>query len=94
MARKASLQFKDRPIPPLEEAVYWMEYTLRYDTNFLNIPAVELTWYQYMLLDVALMVTLVVAFTIWLIHKLFGLLRCKQKSISIKKSSITDKKTK
>lgn len=90
MARKASRQFKDRPISPLDEAVYWVERTLRHDTNFLKIYAIELTW--YMLLDVALIATLIMVLAVWLIYKLFSLLHYKQKSIT-KKDGVSRKNT-
>lgn len=68
-------------MPPLQEAVYWIEHTLRHDTNFLTTQAVELTWYQYMLLDVALVATFIIIFTTWLIYKLLSLLYNKRKYI-------------
>lgn len=89
MARKVSFQFRDRPMPPVEEAVYWVEHTIRHDPDFLKTAATELTWYQYLLLDVALMIISIIVFVLWLICKLVGLLLPKQK-ISI----IIDKKTK
>lgn len=87
MARKASFQFRDRLMPPLKEAVYWVEHTIRHDPNFLKTAATDLMWYQYLLLDVALMIISIIVFILWLIYKLFGLLFSKKK-ISI------DKKTK
>lgn len=93
MARKASLQYKDRPMPPLEEAVYWVEYILRHDTNIFKIHVVELAWYQYMLLDVALMVTLIAVFTVWIIYRLFNLLRSKLKNVSEERDNTTNKTT-
>ncbi|XP_076296635.1 UDP-glucosyltransferase 2 [Lasioglossum baleicum] len=50
--QKASMQFKDRPIPPAEEGAYWVEYLIRHGPDSLKTEAVNLSWYQYLLLDV------------------------------------------
>ncbi|XP_076006897.1 UDP-glucuronosyltransferase 2C1 [Genypterus blacodes] len=43
----------DRPISPLDEAVFWIEHTLRHKgAKHLRVKAHELTWYQYHCLDV------------------------------------------
>lgn len=83
MARKASSQFKDRPIPPLDEGVYWIEYLLRHGPNSLKTAAVELTWYQYLLLDVISTMVISIIFTIWIVYKLFKLLFCRRKIVSV-----------
>ncbi|EZA57272.1 UDP-glucuronosyltransferase 2B31 [Ooceraea biroi] len=96
-ARKASIQFRDYLVPPLKEAVYWIEHTLRHDADVLKTTATELTWYQYLLLDVVLTLTFITILLFWLIYlvvrylirTLLGLLFSKRK-IDI----ITDKKIK
>lgn len=43
----------DRPLSPRDEAVFWMEYTMRHKgAKHLRVQAHELTWYQYHSLDV------------------------------------------
>ncbi|XP_037632616.1 UDP-glucuronosyltransferase 2A1-like isoform X2 [Sebastes umbrosus] len=43
----------DRPMSPLDEAVFWIEYTMRNKgAKHLRVQAHELTWYQYHSLDV------------------------------------------
>ncbi|XP_053727033.1 UDP-glucuronosyltransferase 2A2-like [Synchiropus splendidus] len=43
----------DRPMSPLEEAVFWIEFTMRNKgAKHLRVQAHELTWYQYHSLDV------------------------------------------
>jgi len=61
------MQFRDRLMPPLEEAVYWVEHTLRHDANFLKTTATELAWYQYLLLDVIFTFAFIAACLLWLI---------------------------
>lgn len=45
--------FHDRPMSALDTAVYWVEYVIKHGgAQHLRSPAVELSWYQYRLLDV------------------------------------------
>lgn len=69
----ASRIFRDRREPPLDEAVYWIEYVMRHrGARHLRSAALELSWVQYMLLDVVASavcgVALVLA-VLWLIGK-------------------------
>ncbi|KAK1135223.1 hypothetical protein K0M31_007994 [Melipona bicolor] len=82
-AGEASSRFRDRPIPPLDEGVYWVEYLLRHGPDSLKIAAADLTWYQYLLLDVvsAMVVSTLVA--IWTVCKLLRLLFRRRETISV-----------
>ncbi|XP_026461122.1 UDP-glucuronosyltransferase 1-9-like [Ctenocephalides felis] len=52
-ALKVSKQFKDRPAPPLDTAVFWTEYVLRHQgAPQLRTPGKFLKWYQIWLFDV------------------------------------------
>lgn len=82
MARKASFEFRDRLIPPLDEGVYWIEYLLRHGPDSLRTTAISLTWYQYLLLDVILAIIISIVLTIFIVYKLFKLLIWKR-SMSI-----------
>ena len=45
----------DRPISAKDEAVFWIEYTMRNQgAKHLRVAAHQLTWYQYHCLDVGL----------------------------------------
>ncbi|XP_076672154.1 UDP-glucosyltransferase 2 [Andrena cerasifolii] len=72
-ARKASLQFRDRQVPPLEEGVYWIEYLIRHGPNSLKTAASNLTWYQYLLLDVLLAMVTSLLLVSWILYKLLKL---------------------
>ncbi|XP_044255716.1 UDP-glycosyltransferase UGT5-like [Tribolium madens] len=51
---KISQLFKDRPMSPLDTAVYWVEYVIRYKgAPHLRSAGADLHWYQYYLVDVA-----------------------------------------
>jgi glucuronosyltransferase len=45
--------FRDRPQSPLETAIFWTEYEIRHSgAPHLRTAALDLTWCQYLLLDV------------------------------------------
>ncbi|CAL8110972.1 unnamed protein product [Orchesella dallaii] len=54
-----SNMFKDHPIDPLENVLYWVEYVLRYDTSLLKPLGINQTWYQRRLLDVYAFISIV-----------------------------------
>ncbi|XP_047118122.1 UDP-glycosyltransferase UGT5-like [Schistocerca piceifrons] len=81
-AKHLSLLFRDRPRPPLEEAVYWVEYVLRHQgARHLRSAALDLTWYQLLLLDVA---TFLVAVALTLCLIFCQLTSCLKRNFSQK----------
>uniref|UniRef100_A0A2S2NLI4 UDP-glucuronosyltransferase n=1 Tax=Schizaphis graminum TaxID=13262 RepID=A0A2S2NLI4_SCHGA len=53
-AKIASDIFKNRPMSPEKSILYWTEYVIRHKgAPHLMSHSINLTWYQYMLLDVA-----------------------------------------
>ena len=74
-------------MPLIEEAVYWIEYVLKYDgAPHLRPASLDLSWYQVYLLDVIGFVTAVVL-------SVFASVYCLIKTILGKLSQI-DKKLK
>ncbi|XP_046662990.1 UDP-glucosyltransferase 2-like [Homalodisca vitripennis] len=74
--RRLSQQFRDRPMTPLQTAVYWTEYVIRHQgAPHLRPASVSLPLYQYLLLDVIaiLVISLVAVFLI--IYKTVNLVR-------------------
>lgn len=60
-AVRISRAFNDRPVSPLDTAVFWTEYVIRHaGAPHLQTAAVELAWYQYLLLDVFAVIMAVV----------------------------------
>ena len=65
----------DRPIAPLDAAVWGLEYLLRHPHNLeMRSPTHDLYWFQYLLLDVISIVILAMAIVIFLGKGLFRLL--------------------
>nr|XP_023027752.1 UDP-glucuronosyltransferase 2B1-like [Leptinotarsa decemlineata] len=58
-AKLRSQIMHDRPMPPLEEAVFWIDYVIRYrGAPHLKSAASELEWYQRYLIDILSFVSL------------------------------------
>lgn len=79
-----SNRFKDRPLPPLETAVYWTEYVVRQNgAPFMKTAAVDMPFYQYYLLDVLLFIFsilfLVVYILFFIIKFILSKLQCTTK---------------
>ncbi|VVC33782.1 UDP-glucuronosyl/UDP-glucosyltransferase [Cinara cedri] len=69
-AKELSDAFRDRPMSPLETAVYWTEYVIRHKgAPHLRSAAVGMPWYQYYLIDILFVILLSVIV-------MFGLLYC------------------
>ncbi|CAH1102051.1 unnamed protein product [Psylliodes chrysocephalus] len=68
-AKLRSKLFHDRPIKPMDEMVYWVEYIVRHKgAPHLQVAGKHLPWYQYLLLDVVLLVLLIVTAPIALLY--------------------------
>ncbi|XP_045483413.1 UDP-glycosyltransferase UGT5-like isoform X2 [Harmonia axyridis] len=70
-AMSLSIMFKDRPNKPLDEAVYWIEYVLRYKgAPQLRSRAADMAWYQYYLVDITSVVVLSLSVFSFIIYRL------------------------
>ena len=97
--QKFSAISKDTPDKPLDRAVWWTEYVLRHNgAHHLRSSVMDLTWYQYLLLDVIgflSLVILVVPYLTYIItQRIFCCLRncCSVKHDKISAKSVIHKK--
>jgi glucuronosyltransferase len=57
--KRLSAVLRDQPQTPLDRAVYWTEYVIRHKgAPHLRSAAADLSWYQYLLLDVMLVLAI------------------------------------
>ncbi|KAM8789592.1 UDP-glucuronosyltransferase 1A3 isoform 6-T6 [Rhynchonycteris naso] len=80
---------KDRPIEPLDLAVFWVEYVMRHKgAPHLRPAAHDLTWYQYHSLDVIGFLLAIVLGVAFVVYKCcaFGYHKCFGKKKRAKKS--------
>ena len=77
---KASGIFKDKIPRSKEEVVFWLEHVVKHGGAHLKNPAVDLSWYQYLMLDVLvffLFILIVLCITIYLLfHLVIKMCRC------------------
>ncbi|XP_036110054.1 UDP-glucuronosyltransferase 1-6-like isoform X2 [Molossus molossus] len=81
---------KDRPIEPLDLAVFWVEFVMRHKgAPHLRPAAHDLTWYQYHSLDVIGFLLAVVLGVTFIVYKscVFGCRKCFGKKKRVKKSN-------
>ncbi|XP_053511186.1 UDP-glucuronosyltransferase 1A10 isoform X5 [Artibeus jamaicensis] len=80
---------KDRPIEPLDLAVFWVEFVMRHKgAPHLRPAAHDLTWYQYHSLDVIGFLLAIVLGVVFIVYKCcaFGCSKCFGKKRVVKKS--------
>nr|CAI5816849.1 unnamed protein product [Callosobruchus analis] len=59
-AKRRSAVFHDRPIKPMDLAIYWIEYVIRHKgAEHLRVAGAKLPWYQYFSLDCIALIILV-----------------------------------
>ncbi|XP_041642488.1 UDP-glucuronosyltransferase 2A1-like [Cheilinus undulatus] len=89
-AMRLSSIHHDRPMKPLDEAVFWIEYTMRNKgAKHLRVQAHELTWYQYHSLDVLAFLLSIVLLMIFILIKTckFCFRRCCGRRRNVKKKA-------
>ncbi|XP_066994909.2 UDP-glycosyltransferase UGT5 [Anabrus simplex] len=94
-AKRLSSIFRDNPQSPMDTAVYWTEYVIRHKgAPHLRSAALDLSWYQYHLLDVLAVllgaVVLVLLVTAFVLRALYRKLFHKTTSSPKKKSKKRD----
>lgn len=71
--------FHDRPMSAIDKAIYWVEYVIRHKgAHHLRSSAVDLTWYQYYLLDVTVFLILII---FSLIYIFYFITKCSMKLV-------------
>lgn len=74
-AQRLSQLFRDRPMTPLQTAVYWIEYVIRYDGAWhMQSPAAHMNFVQKNSLDVIFCLAAALCISIWVIVKVFKLI--------------------
>ncbi|KAM0727417.1 UDP-glycosyltransferase UGT5 [Formica fusca] len=94
-AQRLSKAYRDRPATPLETAVWWTEYIARGNGNsYLRGEGADLLWYQYHLIDVALVLIIVSTALIYIFFRLIKLLLSLLSAVKGKAGSQAGEKSK
>uniref|UniRef100_A0A672K002 UDP-glucuronosyltransferase n=1 Tax=Sinocyclocheilus grahami TaxID=75366 RepID=A0A672K002_SINGR len=78
-AMRLSRIHHDRPVKPLDESVFWIEFVMRNKgAKHLRVEAHNLTWYQYHCLDVFAFLITVLTLVLYAVFKMckFFIMRC------------------
>lgn len=74
-AKAQSAKFRDRPLSPIDTAVYWVEHVARHKgAEHMRSPAINMPFYQYLLLDVISFLIVVTLFLIYVLYKITKLI--------------------
>jgi len=66
-----SQRFKDLPMSPEQSVVYWTKYIIRHKgAPHLKSYGLNLTWYQYFLLDMIALILSFISLVVFIIYKL------------------------
>lgn len=50
----------DRPIKPLDLAIYWIEFVIRHNgAPHLRVAGVDIPWYKYLFVDILIFIIVV-----------------------------------
>lgn len=82
MQRLSNIQ-RNQPVPPLDAAVFWVEFVMRHGgAKHLRLASHDLTWIQYYSLDTgaALLLGLLTAGAVFWAGLVHVLLRCRRRA--------------
>ncbi|XP_050682084.1 UDP-glycosyltransferase UGT5-like [Leptidea sinapis] len=78
-AIEVSYRFKDRPMTPLNLAIYWIEYVLRNNgAEFMKSPGLRMSWLAYYMIDIYILTFVMMSVILWILIKGFKLLFYKE----------------
>nr|CAI5852682.1 unnamed protein product [Callosobruchus analis] len=62
--------WSNQPMPALERAVWWIEYVIRHKgTRHLRSPTADVTWFEYLLVDVILVILSTITLVLFILYK-------------------------
>ncbi|KAJ9584431.1 hypothetical protein L9F63_021224, partial [Diploptera punctata] len=83
---KLSALSKDEPETSLERLIWWTEYVIRNKgAKHLRSAAIDLHWYQYLLLDVSVFIFIIFSIIVIILHNFITFMSCSlMKIVKIK----------
>lgn len=77
MVEKYNKILRDQPLKGVDKVVWWIEYIIRHKgAEHLRSSAVNMNFYEYLMLDVIAYLLAVVLVTLYLMYKLYGFTTC------------------
>lgn len=73
--KSVSEQFRDRPMSPMDSAVYWVEHVAKHQGGlYMRSEAIDVPFYQYYLIDVAAFLVSIIAVCLFTLCKIVKLI--------------------
>ena len=85
--QKMSKIFHSNPMRPKERAIFWIEHVMQHGGAHLHSIALDLPWYQYLMLDIFAFLFCVIAVIVFLVCKVCAFVCQKYRDGSIKKKA-------
>ena len=77
--KQISSEFRDRPVPPLDLAIWWIEYAARHPHGSLESPLRSQNWVEQNLIDIYVFllfnVIIILSVIFFIVKKLFNFYR-------------------
>ncbi|XP_060531526.1 uncharacterized protein LOC132705109 [Cylas formicarius] len=90
--KKMDLLINDQPMEGLQKAIWWIEYVIRHKgAKHLRSPAVDMPWWEYLMLDVIAFVFAIVYFITYIIYKSFVVIFRRRRCRNAKKKNQSHK---
>ena len=70
---KLSKIYRSRPMSAKQRAVYWIEHVLEYGGDHLMSSALDMPWYEYLMLDIAALIITIMIIIICIFYKLLSM---------------------
>ena len=71
---KLSGIFRSRPMSPRARAVYWVEHVVQFGGGHLHSSALDMPWYQYLMLDIALILMITSITICYILYKVIKII--------------------
>lgn len=86
MAKEKSSIYHDRPMKPMETAVFWIEYVIKHrGAPHLRVAGLQMPWYKYFMVDVIGCVVLALVLTAYVLNAIIRRI-CRRKYGKINRS--------
>ncbi|XP_045599230.1 UDP-glycosyltransferase UGT5 [Procambarus clarkii] len=85
-AMRMSAGMRDQPTSPRDRAVFWTEYVIRHrGAPQLRSPAAQLSWVEFLMLDVLLLLHLALFLLVFILRRIFRVIAAKALGSGINK---------
>nr|XP_045587430.1 UDP-glycosyltransferase UGT5-like [Procambarus clarkii] len=83
---RKSAEMRDQPTSPRDLAVFWTEYVIRHrGAPQLRSPAAQLSWVEFLMLDVLLLLHLALFLLVFILRRIFRVIAAKALGSGINK---------